>query len=511
MPNCIIINGGTTNPSEHYSKIQRTLGAYRIASALNEYGYSTFVFDYIAQFNVEEIIQVLKNKLNEETLWVGFSSTFFWPKNVNHFLKNKDEKTEQYKMIDEMYWDMDYSNIKKIIDFIKNNSKAKIVYGGSKAQFSMCDKNIDYYVLGNADVSILDLTDYLAGKKPKIEHLEEIDIDGVTCFKIDSFKYPEPKMDNLTTKWWDENFNVLPGESLPIEMARGCIFKCKFCAYPLLGKKKGTYLRSADEIRDELIQTYESIGTTSYSITDDTFNDDNEKLEKLHKIFTNLPFKVKLSCYLRIDLMNKFPHQAQLLSEMGLVGAFFGIETLQAESARAIGKGLPPNKVKDRLYWLSEQWKNKVNMSSGFILGLPYDTTKYFDELFDWTMKDDNPLQDIMFYPLLLFKSTNKDLERYSSEFSLNSEIYGYEFDTISNWKLPSQDLTYESCKSTSEYFYQFRKHKNKISAFAMHDVANLGISYEDMFKFTEFELIEKYNIPELNQMRIQEYKNLIL
>jgi isoleucyl-tRNA synthetase len=37
--------------------------------------------------------------------------------------------------------------------------------------------------------------------------------------------------------------------------------------------------------------------------------------------------------------------------------------------------------VKDRLYWLKEQWENKVNMSAGFILGLPYDTHEYFYDL----------------------------------------------------------------------------------------------------------------------------------
>lgn len=510
MAECIIINGGMTNSTENYSKIQRSLGAYRIASALIESGYSTFVFDYVVEFTKEEILQVLKKHLDKKTIWVGFSSTFFWPETSNDVVKNKTHD-EKYSMKNEMYWKSDPAQIHEILDYIRTNSDAKIVYGGTKTPFAMLDNKIDYYVLGNADVSVLDLTDYLAGKKQSIEHAEEIEIDGVKSCKIDSFKYDEPKMDCISTHWWDKNFNILRGESLPIEMARGCIFKCKFCSYPLLGKKKGTYLRSYEEVKYELIRTYESTGTTSYYLTDDTFNDDNDKLEELHKIFTSLPFKPKLTCYLRIDLMNKYPHQAQLLTEMGLVGTFFGIETLQPDSAKAIGKGLHPNKVKDRLYWLAEQWKNKVNISSGFILGLPYDTREYFDELFEWSLEDDNPLQEIMFYPLMLFNYKNKELDKFNSEFGINPQIYGYEFDTISNWKLPSQQLNYSTCKNISEYFHQFRAPKNKIAAFGMHNMANLGVTYEDMFEMTESELIVKYNIPELNRIKVEEYKNLIL
>ena len=94
---------------------------------------------------------------------------------------------------------------------------------------------------------------------------------------INSKEYEEPRMDNIRTHWWREDFNVLPGESLPIEMARGCIFKCKFCNYPLIGKRKGTYIRDMNEIRDELIETWETKQVDTFYITDDTFNDDNDK------------------------------------------------------------------------------------------------------------------------------------------------------------------------------------------------------------------------------------------
>jgi len=202
--------------------------------------------------------------------------------------------------------------------FIKKITNAKIVYGGAGVDETEFDSKVDYYVSGYSDNSIVSLTDYIAGKT---DTLISKKINGSTL--VESSDYPEPAMDNLKTDW--SKFDILPKEPLPLEFARGCIFKCKFCNYPLIGKRKGTYIRDMDEIREELIETWESKGVDTFYITDDTFNDDNDKMESFHKLFTSLPFKPKFAAFLRLDLIDRFPHQADLLAEAGLVGAFFGI------------------------------------------------------------------------------------------------------------------------------------------------------------------------------------------
>lgn len=504
MAQCIILTGGTHAP-QSMSRIQRSLGPYRIASALNDAGYTTFVLDYIIHLTNDEIKDALKPHLTEETLWVGFSSTFFWKNNTTSF-----DDTLKDKMY---YTDMKY--IDDIIDFVRTNSKAKLLYGGAKAPFFLADDRIDYYVIGYSDVSVVELTKTLE-TDTTVGLLESQDykIGDKTTKLIDSSKYPEPKLDDITTYWWNKDFNILPNEGLPIELARGCIFKCKFCTYPLLGKKKGTYLRDASLIGEEMIKMWEAHGTTSYYFTDDTFNDDNDKIEALHKVFTSLPFKPQFSSYLRLDLINKFPHQADLLTEMGLIGTYFGIETFQADSAKAIGKGLAPNKVKDRLYWLDEKWKNKVNIGAGFILGLPYDTHDYFDELLNWCMQPDVPLQQISFYPLFLFARNKNNVERlraYTSEFSLHPDVYGYVFNgNAMDWELPSQNLSYVECQDIANYFASLVGPNNKVAEFQMITNLNVGVKIEDLYRLTEDEINMKYDMEMLNKQRIDEYKKMI-
>jgi hypothetical protein len=492
------LTGGTWNPEDRCA-VYRSLGPYRIATSLEDVGYSTFVLDYINKFTIEEVLQVLKKHVNSETLWVGFSSTFFWQQQrPNQTFKEKVANSRGNNDIDDMYYTSNYSEVEQIFKFVRENSNAKLVFGGARTPWFMVDDNIDHYVLGFADNSVVSLTNSLANNEPAPR-------------VIDSSKFPEPDVNNISTSWWKEK-SILPGEALPIELGRGCIFKCKFCSYQLTGKKKGTYVRDLQQIRDDLIKTWETHGTDTYFFSDDTFNDDNDKLDILHNLFTTLPFKPKFSCYLRVDLINKYPHQADLLTDMGLVGNFFGLETMHPDSAKAIGKGLAPNKVKDRLYWLQEKWKNKVNMEAGFILGLPYDNLSYFNELLSWTLEEDNPLQSILFYPLMLFNyGKDNPLSNYSSEFSINPEVYGYEFkENLFSWDLKSQKLNYRICLDIANKFNDLRQPMNKISGFYVPAALSTGVVLEDIYSLTEDDIKSKYDIPNMNSSKMSYYKRLV-
>jgi hypothetical protein len=505
MANCIILTGGMFN-REEWCKVQRTIGAYRIATELEDAGFSTFVFDYIVNFTNEEIKKILIKHLNEETLWVGFSSTFFWTNStgVGDILK-----------FNNMWW-TDDASVNEIIDFIKQNSSAKIVYGGTKSErFIGENPLIDVFVVGLADTAIVPLTNSIKNNDySSLHHYEERkNIDGTICHWVDSGKFPEPAMDKIRTKWWLPQFNMMPGEATSIEFARGCIFKCKFCTYPLLGKKKGTYLRHAMEIRDDLMRNYDEYGTTSYFITDDTVNDDTDKLRDIRDALSTLPFKPNLSGFFRLDLINRFREQADIILDMGVNGVFFGIETLQPESAKSIGKGLHPKKVLDTLSWLhTDKWKGRVNIGGGIILGLPHDTLDYFEELIEISSKPDFPMDSVHFFPLHLNKITpGEPAGRYVSEFNLNPDVYGYEFPSEKNpilWELPSQNLSYALVCKIADDFNKTRFSQEKVSGFEMQKYTNIGILIEDLHNLTRIEIANKYDIKSLNEKWLKSYYN---
>lgn len=496
MADVIILNGSGESP-DFYPRIQRSLGPYRVASSVKQNGYSVAVIDFIQYLSVEEIISAVSNHLTERTIWVGYSSTFFY--------SNKASSSG----IERMYQNIPYDKISAIYSYIRKTSNAKIVFGGARALQTHSDPLVDYYIAGYADNSAVDLTNYLCGKSNVLKHSQVIDVDGEDKILIDSGKYEEPTMSSLVTNWEDPNFHLMRGEAIPLEFARGCIFKCKFCSYPLLGKKKGTYIRDMSQVRDEIVQLWEQTGTDRFYITDDTFNDDNDKMENFHKLFTSLPFKPKFSAFLRLDLLDRFPHQADLLLEAGLVGNFFGIESLNLKSARAIGKGLHPDKVKSRLNWVREKWKDKVNIGAGFIIGLPYDDEKYFQELYDYVTSDDYPVQHTVFNALHIFDKS-RGVNLYGSEFSMNSEIYGYKFDDNGLWYHEQQNINFNQCRDIANHFNNVANQKNMVSEFQIMTYLNIGVELQDILKYNQLELDKRYNIPQMNELRLNEYKKMI-
>jgi hypothetical protein len=134
-----------------------------------------------------------------------------------------------------------------------------------------------------------------------------------------------------------------------MEVARGCIFQCAFCNYPLNGKKKFDYVRASNDIRDELLRNYENFGTTRYVFTDDTFNDSVYKLDVLYEALQGLPFQLGFATYIKPELLVRFEDQIDLLVELGLEHPSFGIETLNPESRKSVYKGCTSEEVLEAL------------------------------------------------------------------------------------------------------------------------------------------------------------------
>lgn len=507
MAQCVIITGGTWN-QEWWSKIQRSVGPYRVATALEDAGYSTFVLDYVINLDPAEIKAVLKQHIGPDTLWVGFSSTFFWFPDHGKSHGNGD-----ILKLKEMWW-TDDEEVRDLITWCRQQApQIKTIYGGTKAEFFMGSESaIDYYVMGLADHAIIDITRCI--QHDDTTHLVRYEQHGDLRY-IDCRDWPEPTMDQVRTKWWLPHFNIMQGEALSIEFARGCIFKCRFCTYPLLGKKKGTYLRSAEELRDDLWRNYDAWGTTDYFITDDTVNDDTDKLIALEKAFRDLPFRPRFTGFFRLDLIRRWPEQADILLDMGVIGVFFGIETLNHKSGQAIGKGLHPEKIKESLNWLAhDKWRGRVNIGGGMILGLPYDDYDYFEELKQWSLEPDCPMHHIQFYPLHLNRvrdSTKRGM--YVSEFNLHPEIYGYEFpgeNNYMNWELPSQGLSYTICNEISKEFNKLKMPLNKIAGFEMCKWLNIGIDLQELYDKPMLQLVQEYPVAQLNLRRLNEYRGLL-
>jgi hypothetical protein len=275
----------------------RPLGAYRIATELRQHGYTVQVVDIFptiyAYPGILKLGNIIKKYVGPETLWVGFSSTFFQSSaKMKAVASGKDDTRTNFDTVSGMPEDEGLLRLRQAI--LDRNPKCKLVMGGAKApQCGLDGTNIiDVYVEGYADSSVIAMTKYLEGKNPFFQYRtnDNRSISVVNDPKAANFDFVKS-----STVWHDSD-HIFPGEALPIEISRGCIFNCSFCAYPMNGKKKLDYIRDTELLKQEFQRNYDLYGTTEYLYMDDTHNDSTEKLEQLYdEVYSRLNFKIRFT------------------------------------------------------------------------------------------------------------------------------------------------------------------------------------------------------------------------
>lgn len=502
-PHCILFYGNWQQPTFKYA------GTFRIASELRKHGYDVQCIDITAFNNFEDSLkEILSNIITEKTLWIGFSTTFL--SNIFGYPYFSSQKIFDLKFTKNTGI---ANGITKFVEFVKEkNSNVKFIAGGSR-KFMLEQFGFKIFK-SNSDKEILEFTKWCDGtnRTPRLDFFSN---------SIEGSEFSEfHKSQNLfvTEDIIDKT------DSLPIEVSRGCIFKCKFCAFPMNGKTKGDWIKESSVLLHELTRNYEEHGITNYTFSDDTYNDSADKVKRLHDdVFSKLPFKLAFTTYIRLDLMIRFPDTVDYLVNSGLKSAVFGIETINHESGKIIGKGLDP---KIQFQFIEELKKNQfkdVLTYSGFIAGLPKDTPDYLDELEQFLMSDSNKLDLCLINPLFIQpKHIQNSSRSFYSEFDLEYEKYGYECweDLDSSIQYGEIFWTNKNTGMTSTMVHEFSERLNKkirgsnkfkLAGFSYSYFRSLGVLESDLITLSIPEIHKKYNVSELKNAKKSQYRERLL
>lgn len=403
----------------------RGIGTYRIATELRKMGYSVRIIDFIGFYNFETWKQLMATALTPDTKFVGISATWMAKPYLlgGRFSNIVQGNGEEDFQSDDLYFQsfsyaFTFDLEEKFIDFIKDISpNVKIVMGGSGAVDFIHKKYVDHVFLGFSESQIIQFFDQ-SMKKRIFPRVINWDITGNSIWDFST----------QGNTIYTEHDMIMPGETLPIEVGRGCIFHCKFCSFPLLGKKKGSYMKDPGVLYNELMDNYSKWGTTSYVISDETFNDDTDKLIELREIVRKLPFRPQFWAFCRLDLLEKFPEQAQILLDLGLKQAMVGFESFNDKTSKTIGKGLSAERKKEVTKFAKSVWGDQIRIKGNFIIGLPYETTDSVRETAEWILSKDCPIDYASFTAYILLRRDNLQHLRWNSAFDKEYEKWGYSF-----------------------------------------------------------------------------------
>ena len=408
-----------------FNRYARPAGAYKIASVLREHGYTVSVVPNSLKLSFNGVKQFIAAN-SEDLLWVGISTTFFTVKS-----NSIEQYRELWATTDEPIVDLDILQNRRdynlsirtelawstmelnlIADFIKSNYDAPLVLGGawvSQNKDGCLDlpKTNVHLVTEMAEDYVVELSQALKLKQPIPFQL--LSKEGIQDFKASAINY-------ISTDY------INADEWLPIEISRGCSFKCAYCTYDFKGRDDTT--KYAKTLRAEIIRNYEQWGVTKYYLLDDLYNDSDRKVKLLYdEVWSQLPFKPEWVSYLRLDLLWKNPESAKLIEASGCKLGSFGIETMHDLAGKKVGKGLGKQRIIETLEMLDEIWGDRVLINALMIAGLPNEPYEHIVETMDWLNNTD--LVDSYFYqPLWVTPPEHKTFVLKQNAMSEDYEKY---------------------------------------------------------------------------------------
>jgi Radical SAM superfamily len=417
----------------------RTLGAYQIASWIRQNHYSAKVIEFSNEMLLEDLIAITENHIDDDTLMIGVSNTFWtWT--------DRDMPNWKLTLPD---WLISAKNLIEL-----KYPKIKWAMGGCKTHLSEYSDWENF--IGSAEDSLIKRLDELAG----VSRINKL-------FDIKS----------AFNRYLD-NDCISPHEIVPIELGRGCMFKCKFCSFKDIGKKIGTYSKSYECLLAEIMHHHDNWGTTKFFYVDDTVNESVERLRMLAKVAKQVPFDLQWIGYLRADLIWAHPEQVNLLEESGLLSGFFGIESFEEHSSKLIGKGWSGRHAKSWLKQMRSRWDQKITWTFGMMVGLPGQTREQLIDDTNWLI--DNDMHNWNYNYLWL------DPNQLESEFSRNSQKYGFAYPDQSRiWYWENGYWNLDKAKDVALICNRMSKTHIKYAAWDLGGVISLGYDPKDvMFKY---------------------------
>ena len=304
------------------------------------------------------------------------------------------------------------TNAYKLIKKLKKQYNLTLLLGGPNNVYEFDDLKPDMMFLGRT----LHLFEHWVDGLPISSNCLHIE-DGVKVYR------PSSSMEvvemPIVSKLFDD-YCLMPTDVLNFESRLGCRFNCSFCAFEFRNAKK-IHDSNPDALYEFFRDANERYGVTHFSCADDTFNEDDTKIDTLLEAVERLDYKPYIVGFTRFDVLCSKPEQIDKLDKCGFYCHFWGTETFHSAASRKIRKGLNKQKAMDTMKLIREEYPHWWTGAS-YITGLPGEPIEHCIDTIEEIRKL-GLVDSLSVIPLMIGGARGEDI--HASEFSKNPEKFG--------------------------------------------------------------------------------------
>jgi hypothetical protein len=315
------------------------------------------VVDFTAFWQLEELQEFVRSRTTDKTVMFCFGTAFLnpWSPYLNEFTA---------------WLKAEYPNV-------------AIVVGGNNALTTPAE-HVDYWIDSYGENAVLALCQHLIGTLG--ERLKtDITIPNKKVIR-GLHHYPSAPLDSYLVDYEARDF-MMPWECPQIETARGCMFSCSYCNFPIIGQAQDVSV-SKEEFKKQLQLGYEKWGIVNWRVMDETFNDRPEKLQKYADAVDELGYNPWICGFARGDLVVKHKEHWDTYIRLGFLGHSMGIETFNHAAGKLVRKGMDPDKLQQGLLEFQEYTDihapNRYRANIQMICGIPGESVESWNTSLEW-------------------------------------------------------------------------------------------------------------------------------
>lgn len=376
---------------------------------------------------------------------------------------------------------------------VKQFNEDIIVIGGGPyvtmdVQEAMNDKNIDYCVMGEGEVTFAELIRNILTQQSLF------DVQGIAyrnnssvlinsprqlIGNLDCLPFPDYSLISINKYSNFINYGYNRRKQAVIFSSRGCPYDCIYC-HNIFGKSFRA--RSPRNVFDEIKKLYSKFNIKDFYFIDDNFNLDYRRAMEIFDLIidSNMKINIYLTNGIRGDIIDRAFIDKMI--KAGVIWVGFAIETVSERLQKFIKKFINLEKIVENINYACEK---NIMVNCYIMVGFPTETIKEANQTIDY-LKQFKKIIIPMFF---------------SVKYYPNSEIYnlalkhGIMIDNIRDaYAVPYHDIKYCETPLISKYTFRDIYFRFLKEVFLSKERLQNAIDIQKIF-LTKQEIFDIYSI----------------